>query len=486
MVHVMDDKKRIYLGIVPHKCLSIDDAQIAILSWIYGKYNHSELIFCIEDIHSQYSSELHINHLINNLKWLGIDYHKTGDEKNSQIQFRQSKRLSIYQDIAKQLVQTGKAYPCYCKPKSNGKQTRNQDFTHYTWGCDGKCRRLSIEQRYNLEKQGLRPRVYLRVDIDEYEIDDLIQGKISFAKEALKDFVILHGNGKPTTNFAVAVDMYDLNIAFRFQHNKRRNDSLEQIFVIEALGEPFVKFAHFSDIEEVSYVHLQNYDLRRSIDYYREQGYLSEALVKWLATLDLPDEIETIHFNLEKLIANFTFNRKTDNLLNIDQNRLDWINQQCMRNGNLEAIVKLATVFLKKNNVPLNDMDKIRKIVELLSKHEVNLAKLARDAELFFKDEIFIQDSQLRAIVRRDNSQKIFWSFLRKLKNIEKLTADAFLKIMQSVQRETGILGKELWLPIRITLTGRAMECELPVFAELLGKAKCEKFVTDIVQNYRY
>jgi len=483
MVEVKDDKQRIYFGVKPQNYLSIDDAQIAVISWIYAKYSHAELVFCIEDIHSQYSSELYINKLVDNLKWLGIDYKKTVDEQGSELQFRQSERLSIYQNMAKQLVTEGKAYRCYCKPKSIRNQTNGENSHYYNLKCNSKCYQLSSEQRDKFEKGGIRPRVYLKVDVDQFEIDDPVQGKIEFTENDLFDFIILREDGKPTKNFAVAVDMHALDISFRFQPNNQRSNSMEQHLIIEALGEPIVKFAHISNIKETSYVHLQNHDLRRSIDYYRNEGYLPQALVEWLATFDLPGEFEYVHHTLEQLITRFTFDRDADNLLEIDQQRLDWINSQCIKESDLETIVDLAKPFLKKVDIPLNDMKKVRRIVEILSKQAINLAGLAADVKLFFRDEIIILDSQSRAIIRRDNSQKVFWSFLRELKNIENLTADVFRKIMQSVQKETGIIGKDLWLPIRIALTGKDMECELPMIAELLGKAKCEKFITNIVQN---
>ncbi|MBN1351851.1 hypothetical protein JXJ21_20745 [candidate division KSB1 bacterium] len=464
----MEKPEQLYFGVVPQSYLTLDDAQSAIINWIFSKHCKGDFILSIHDL----ADNTNPSTLIENLKWLGLDW-KNDSTRNFHATIYQSKRIELYQREAWRLVSDGKAYAC----------TRQIRADQTTTACTAECGESGQNDITQLQLSNVKPALYLRVDKNEYRFNDLVQGDIEFDAAALKDCLILHKNGLPNPNFAIAVDLRDFEISTCFQKAHRYRDSLEQLLFLDALNASSVQYGHISSIKPVPYANLQNYEQRHSIDYYRCEGYLPESLLEFLSTVDIDENLRFGYRNIDDLIAGFSFTRLTDEFSEFDQTRLDDINMKYMYESDIDKLMQVALPFFKEKGYPLNDLNTIKSLVSLLRTQAHNLKMLASDAELFFHEERQIDETDLRTILMNENSQKIYWSFLRGLQSVNELTAAAFIKIMHSVQTETGIMGKLLWAPIRIALTGKEMSCELPRCAELLGKEKCEKLIKNTVKK---
>jgi len=163
---------------------------------------------------------------------------------------------------------------------------------------------------------------------------------------------------------------------------------------------------------------------------------------------------------------------------------LNELNQQELQKLDLEMLLNLLKPYQSQLQKYLEDGTRIRKIVGLLQKHCHTLSIMAEELSLFFQEQSLDYSPTARSVLRLDGSQKVLWSFLRRVREVESMSKDVFLSIMRNVQHETGILGKDLWEPVRIALTGRTNSYELALVAEILGKEVCVARITGIVGNY--
>ncbi len=159
------------------------------------------------------------------------------------------------------------------------------------------------------------------------------------------------------------------------------------------------------------------------------------------------------------------------------------MNGHYIRQLDLDRLTEYAMPFLKEANYPVGDFERTKKIMSVLQNYLDYMDQVIEQAAIFYQDSVVIVDPEARMMIRKDNSRKIFWSFLRELDTIEELDANLFRKMMKTAQTETGIMGKDLWIPIRIALTGKMHGPELPHIAEILGKEKCLKFVKSAISS---
>ena len=154
-----------------------------------------------------------------------------------------------------------------------------------------------------------------------------------------------------------------------------------------------------------------------------------------------------------------------------------------IRQLDIDRLTEYAIPFLKHANYPIEDVERTKKIMALLQNYLDYMDQVIEQAAIFYQESVSIDDPEARLTIRKDSSRRIFWSFLRELDTVEQLDANLFRKMMKTVQNETGIMGKDLWMPIRIALTGKLHGPELPHIAEILGKEKCTKFVKNAISN---
>jgi glutamyl/glutaminyl-tRNA synthetase len=217
-----------------------------------------------------------------------------------------------------------------------------------------------------------------------------------------------------------------------------------------------------------------------SIHEFKVKGYLPEAVINFLSLLSWSSETGDEILSKERLIKEFDFSRMSKSPAIFDMTKLNWMNGCYIRNLDINKLVDLAIPYLKERNIDTEDREKISKILSLIQDSIEYLEQIPEKVETFFQEVIRPSDGQAIALASSDSSQKVYWAFLRYLKNFDHLDAETFRKIMKLVQKETGIMGKDLWMPIRVALTGRIHGPELPKIAEILGKEKCEQFVRSL------
>ena len=462
--------------------LHIGNARTAILNWLFAKNTGGKFILRIEDTDPERSADEYIGQIYEDLKWLGLFWDEGPDIGGPVQPYRQSERLDIYSRYAQKLLDEKKAYYCYCTPEELDQMRKESLAKGGTGFYSQKCLHLRAEQKDELVKQGRKPAIRFKVPAGEEIIfEDLVRGAVKFEAKNIGDFVIMRSEGIPTYNFAAVVDDSLMKISHVIRGDDHVSNTPRQILLYHALGFEIPKFVHIPMILGADRTRLSKRHGATSLDQYRNRGYLPEVLINFLSLLSWSSESGDEILSVERLIDEFDFSRISKSAAVFDTEKLNWMNGHYIRQTDPDRITHLAIPYFQQSNYPVDDPEKIKKIVSILQEKIEFLEQLPGHAAIFFRDKVTVENSETKSLIRQDSSQKIFWSFLREIGAIEHIDRDIFRRIMKTVQNETGVMGKNLWMPIRIALTGEMHGPDLPVVAEIFGREKCEQFIKQAI-----
>jgi glutamyl-tRNA synthetase len=481
----MDTIPRVRFAPSPTGHLHIGNARTAILNWLFARHSGGTFILRIEDTDVERSTKESEASIYQDLRWLRLDWDEGPDVGGPVGPYRQSERLEIYREHAERLIVSGHAYYCYCTPEELEARREVALKTGQLPRYDGRCRNLTPAERAAKENAGRKPVVRFAAPDKDFAFDDLVKGRVTFPPDALGDFVLLRSDGLPTYNYAVVVDDHLMQISHVIRGDDHVSNTPKQIMIYEAFAWSPPQFCHIPLILGPDRERLSKRHGATSVDEYASKGYLPEALINFLSLLGWSSQTGEEILSRERLIKEFDFSRLTHAAAVFDVIKLNWMNGVYIRNMDLDELTAACVPFLQKAGYPdLSgpDYETLKKMIGLVRDGLENLAQIPEKVELFFVEEVQITDGVAIGMSQAESAEKVYWSFLRQLDKYEVLTADVFRRIMKTVNEETGVMGRDLWMPIRIALTGQMHGPELPMIAEIFGKEKCRRFVQKIVE----
>ena len=343
----------------------------------------------------------------------------------------------------------------------------------------GKHAHLTEEERQQFEAEGRKPSIRFRVPKDTtYSFDDMVKGEISFDSNNMGDWVIVKKDGIPTYNFAVAIDDHYMEISDVIRGDDHISNTPKQLMIYETFGWEAPRFAHMSLIvnEERKKLSKRDGQILQFIEQYRDLGYLPEALFNFITLLGWSPEGEDEIYSKEDFIKIFDEKRLSKSPAFFDKQKLAWVNNQYMKQKDTETVFELALPHLiKAELLPENpseaDLDWGRKLVSLYQKEMSYAGEIVPLSELFFRDEQTLGDDE-QEVIAGEQVPELMNHLYSKLEALEPFEAAEIKKTIKEVQKETGIKGKQLFMPIRVAVTGQMHGPELPNTIEVLGKDK--------------
>ncbi|HHY13667.1 MAG TPA: glutamate--tRNA ligase [Thermoanaerobacterales bacterium] len=470
--------------------LHIGGARTALFNYLFARKNNGKVILRIEDTDLKRSSPELEEVIIRDLKWLGIDWDEGPDKGGEFGPYRSTDRKHIYKNYVDKLLEEDKAYYCYCTPEElEAERQRLLEEDHMPMYM-GKCRNLTQEQKKAYEKEGKRPTIRFKVPENQTIIvDDIIRGKVKFDSNGIGDFVIVKSDGLPVYNFAVVIDDHLMEITHIIRGEEHLSNTPSQILLYNALGFNTPKFAHVSlilgkDRSKMSKRHGSTW-----VEQYRDDGYLPEAVVNFLALLGWSPEGEEEKFCIEDLCEFFSLDRVAKNPAVFDIDKLNWMNGCYIRESSLDDIAKLASPYLiKAGYIKEEDVeqrfDYIKKIVDSVREGVDTLSEIPGKAELFFDEKLVVEDEEAKEFLQKDHVFKLYESFKGKVEQAEEIDEDFTKNVFKEIQKETGIKGKNLYMTIRLLVSGRISGPELVRIMEVLGKDKILERLNYAKDNY--
>lgn len=454
--------------------LHIGNARTAILNWIFARNTGGTYVLRIEDTDLERSTRESEQSILQDLRWLSLDWDEGPEAGGDFGPYRQSERLDRYRHFTDRLLAQGKAFYCYCTPEQLETARQEAIKAGKQPVYNGRCRNLSAEQCDKLEQQGKKPVIRLRFPDHALTFQDLVKGEVTFPAGDLGDFVIMRADGVPTYNFAVVIDDVEMQITHVVRGDDHVANTPKQQAVYEALGFAQPVFAHIPMILGEDKTRLSKRHGATAVDQYAKEGFLPQALVNYLSLLSWSSESGDEILSLERLIEEFDFSRVSRSPAVFDPVKLRWMNGVFIRNTGIATLTDLCLPYLQQAGfaVPKERVLLEKIIAGVQEKLEV-LQDVVAKTSIFFADEIAIEDDDLTAILTRESTQKVFWSFVRQVQLFQVMNAENFRKTVKVVGKETGVIGKDLWMPIRVALTGQLHGPDLLLIAEIYGKEKC-------------
>lgn len=352
-----DRPVRVRMAPSPTGYFHMGGARTAIYNWLYARHTGGKFILRIEDTdRTRYHPEA-LADLLESLRWLGLDWDEGPEVGGDYGPYFQSQRLEIYQKYAKQLVEEGHAYYCYCSPERLEALREEQRRRKAPIGYDRHCRYLTAAQRAEYEAQGITPIVRLKVpDEGQITFHDLIRGEITVDVQTLDDLVLLKSDGFPTYHLANVIDDHLMEITHILRGDEWLPSVPRHILLYQAFGWEVPIMAHLPVILDPS--GKGKMSKRRpvvgGVEYptlirdFRAEGYLPEALFNFLALLGWSYDPENDLFTREQAIERFDIRDVKPKPSAVSYEKLEWMNGVYIRNLSVEEFTERSIPFIAK------------------------------------------------------------------------------------------------------------------------------------------
>lgn len=475
----MTQEVRVRYAPSPTGHLHIGNARTALFNYLFARHHNGKFIIRIEDTDVKRNVAGGEENQLTYLHWLGIDWDESVDVGGEYGPYRQTERLDIYRQYWQQLLDSGKAYKCYCTEEELEQEREEQTALGEMPRYSGKHRDLTEEQRQAFEAEGRVPSIRFRVPEGRtYTFDDMVKGTISFESDVSGDFVIVKKDGIPTYNFAVVLDDYLMKITHVLRGEDHISNTPRQLMIYEALGWEPPQFGHMTLIVNESRKKLSKRDesIIQFIEQYDDLGFLPEAMFNFIALLGWSPEGEDEMFSREELIKVFTANRLSKSPAVFDTNKLNHINNQYMKTVDLPRLIDLCVPYLQKvgflpQTLSAEQQEWAAALVALYQEKLTYGSEIAGMAELFFRDDVTF-DEESKALLAEPHVPAVAAAFLQQVEQSADFAPETIGAMLKQVQKDTGYKGKQLFMPTRVALTGQMHGPDLNKTIALLGKEK--------------
>jgi len=459
--------------------LHVGNIRTALFDWAYARHTGGTFLFRIEDTDTTRVTDEYIQAAIDTLKWLGLNWDEGPEVGGDNGPYLQSQRLDIYVKWAQTFLDNKDAYHCYCSPDELEAVREGQRKANVAPGYNGHCRDLTPEQIAAYKSEGRGAVVRMRMPEGSTTFTDEIRGDVTFDHAFVPDFVLVRADGSPLYTLAVAVD----DILMKVTHVLRGEDLLSstprQIRVYQAMGvkiEDYPVFAHLPFVMGQDNAKLSKRNGEVSIAWYRQMGYLPEAICNYLALLGWSPGDDRENITMAELCELFTVEKVHSSPARFDMKKLEAINGDKIRALTIDEFLTWSLPFLNDAKIISgtdSEIALVKSALPLIQERIVTLSEVpAMLSFLFTKN--FAVDEASRPKIADEDSKKIL---KRALADLTPLTtwdhASIEAVLRASLIEEMGLKPRIAFTALRIAATGSTISPPLFESMELLGKEVC-------------
>lgn len=436
----------------PTGYLHIGGARTALFCWLFTRKMQGTFILRIEDTDLERSTEASVQAILDGMEWLDLNY----DEGP----FYQTKRFDRYHAVIKDMLAAGTAYRCYCSKERletlREQQMANKEKPRY----DGHCRELTVEQSGPFVVRFKNPTTGV------VEFNDLVRGPVSFTNAELDDLIIARSDGSPTYNFTVVVDDWDMAITHVIRGDDHINNTPRQINILRALGAPPPQYAHVPMILGGDGKRLSKRHGAVSVLQYREDGFLAEALLNYLARLGWSHGDQEI-FSREELVEYFSLENINRAPAAFNQEKLLWLNQHYLKTGDPEKIAKELAWHMVRIGVDVSEGPALATIVTAQAERTKTLREMAERSRYFYEPVVLSPEMRTQidpAILPalRDLQER--------LQTLSDWSKEAIHALLAEVAAAHELKLGKLAQPLRLIVTGGTVSPSIDLTLQLIGR----------------
>src|SRR5699024_4283819 len=347
----MSNKVRVRYAPSPTGYLHIGNARTALFNYLFAKHYDGDFVIRIEDTDIARNLEDGESSQFSNLEWLGLNWDESVNKDGGYGPYRQSERGHIYKPLIDKLLAEDKAYKCYMIQEELEAEREEQIARGEMPRYGGKHAHLTLEEQKAFEAEGRQPSIRFRVPQNKtYTFNDIVKGEVSFDSNGIGDWVIVKKDGIPTYNFAVAIDDHYMEISHVIRGDDHISNTPKQLMIFEAFGFETPKFDNMTLIvnEERKKLSKRDGQILQFIEQYKDLGYLPEALFNFIGLLGWSPEGEEEIFSKEEFIKIFDEKRLSKSPAFFDKKKLEWINNQYMKEKDSETVFEMTIPHMVK------------------------------------------------------------------------------------------------------------------------------------------
>ncbi len=459
-------KVRVRFAPSPTGYLHIGGVRTALFNWLFARHEGGEFLLRIEDTDQTRHTEDAIGLIYEGLRWLGMTW-------DGEV-LRQSDRREIYRKAAERLLERGLAYRCYCTPDELEQMRKEHSERGGNFGYDGRCRNRTEfppDQPYCIR---------FKVTGDEpVEFEDMVYGKIRVERRELDDLVILKTDGLPSYNFANVVDDSDMGITHVIRGDDHINNTPRQIAIYQALEFEPPRFAHLPMIVDENRKKLSKRHSAANVLQYREEGYLPEAILNYIAKLGwgLGDQE---FFTVEELIEKFNLERVNKAACAIDTDKLAWLAGKHMEQADSARLGQLWREHLKAKGAldsaraeKFADAAWLGQVVETLKIRAKTISDMTERGEFYFAAPAEYEEKGAKKFLKPEVAPAIE-DLKQGLEALpEPLEESALESLFAAILEKHSLKMLKLAQPLRIFLTGGTASPGIFDMIRLLGRPEC-------------
>ncbi len=408
----------------PTGFLHLGSARTALFNWLYARHTGGKFLLRVEDTDQTRSDKKFLKEILEDLKWMGIDW--DGDV------VYQSQRFDIYRKEAEKILAEGKAYK------------------------EGEAIIFKVEKGRIIE------------------INDIIHGKIVFNTDEIKDQVMIKSDGSPAYNFCCTVDDAFLNITHIVRGDDHISNTPKQILLYEALGRAVPEFAHMPLMMGADGAKLSKRHGAVSVEEYRKEGFLPEALVNYLLLLGWsPGEDKEI-VTLEEALKLFELKSMRDVQSRFDAQKLRWLNGEYMAKKETKELFPLVRARLSLDGFNTSGIDDgyLMKIIDLYKIRIKTIKEFTELADYFFIEDFALEEKGERKYLSKESNRKNIELFAEKLAELDDFNPENIEEICRALAEKNNFKAAEIIHPARMAISGKTRGAGLFETMELLGKIK--------------
>ena len=451
----------------PTGALHVGNVRTAIFNWLLARGSGGTFVLRIEDTDVERSTRESETSMIDDLRWLGLDWDEGPDIGGAHGPYRDSERLHLYQSYAAELLNAGAAYYCFCSTAQLDADRQAAVAAGRPALYPGTCRKLTTEQAQTRIAAGERPAIRFRVPDRDVAFTDAVRGEVRFPRDVIGDPVIVRADGHPAYNFAVVIDDALMEITHVVRGEDHISNTPRQILMYEALGFAPPEFAHLSLVLGPDHSPLSKRHGATSVAEFRAKGYLPEALVNYLALIGWSPGNDEELLPVEELARRFSLERVGHSAGVFDEEKLAWANRHYLKMSDPARIANLSVPFFNAAGVAMApDARGLEFLAVAMSMATASVDRLnqvpARLSLLFDYDARGALDAPgVREEMNAEGSRAVAAALAEELASAPRLDREKFRAVANQVKAKTGQKARALFHPIRIVLTGRAEGPEL-------------------------
>ncbi len=471
---------RVRIAPSPSGNLHVGTARTALFNYLFAKKNNGKFILRIEDTDAERTSQEYVQNIFDSLKALGLNWDEGPDVGGSYGPYTQSERFDIYPKYIQELLDKGFAYECFCTPEEleAEKEAATQNKQAYVYSK--KCENLTEEEKAKLRAEGRKPAIRFNIEKAQkafhetsvLEFEDLVKGNLHIDTNLIGDFVIMKSNGAPTYNYAVVIDDALMDITHVIRGEDHISNTYKQILIFEALGFKVPRFGHLGMILAPDRSKLSKRHGATAVSDFVEQGYLTEALINFVALLGwAPSDGQEIK-NVDEIAQDFRIGEISSSNSIFEYDKLKWMNSQYIKMLPKETLKEMLKKYLTKYDLTELSDEEYTRMVEITYEPLTLLSDITESVSYFFGGDKVELDEKAKETIETELSQEVLKEFVKQGSDWEWSEENLHEKLEQfrAEFKEKGQKPKFVMWAIRAAVTGRLCGADMTATLAILGK----------------